>query len=260
MNAKNNRPATSIKEQKITSLEIAEISGMTHANLLKSIRKQEVAWEKFNGVKFYSVEYKDAKGENRPMYELTQKESLYISSKFNDEVRAKLVMRWFELEQNQKPNPLHIEASAGAFPEKTVITVKMGNYSNQIYVIDGVIFAKLAPIARMMGHDSTPTHLLNRWGSENSLKVQVGKQEQWFINVLAFSEWVKISNRVPYGTISTIYKDVFNIDRKKDEDNPYTYFYTDSEMNEIFLALFKKPINKDQVVELLSNGKINKNS
>lgn len=37
----------------------------------------------------------------RPCYTLTKTESLYIATKFNDEARAKLVLRWYELEQQE---------------------------------------------------------------------------------------------------------------------------------------------------------------
>lgn len=91
-------------EQTITSLEIAEISKMQHKHLLRSIRHQEVAWEKVNRLKFGLIEYTDLKGRKYPMYSLTKMESLYISSKFNDEIRARLVMRWHELEiKSQTP-------------------------------------------------------------------------------------------------------------------------------------------------------------
>jgi phage antirepressor YoqD-like protein len=47
--------------------------------------------------------YKDANGQLRPCYSLTKTECLYIATKFNDEARAKLVLRWQELEfQEQK--------------------------------------------------------------------------------------------------------------------------------------------------------------
>lgn len=59
----------------------------------------ESAWVKVNGGNFSLVEYTDAKGENRPMYKLTKTECLYIATKFNDEARAKLVIRWEELER-----------------------------------------------------------------------------------------------------------------------------------------------------------------
>jgi hypothetical protein len=42
--------------------------------------------------------YKDANGQLRPCYQLTKTECLYIATKFNDEARAKLVLRWQELE------------------------------------------------------------------------------------------------------------------------------------------------------------------
>ena len=58
----------------------------------------EPAWEKVNGRNFALVEYRDKKGELRPCYSLTKTECLYIATKFNDEARAKLVLRWEELE------------------------------------------------------------------------------------------------------------------------------------------------------------------
>ena len=58
----------------------------------------EPAWEKVNGLKFQLVEYKDMKGELRPCYSLTKTECLYIATKFNDEARAKLALRWEQLE------------------------------------------------------------------------------------------------------------------------------------------------------------------
>lgn len=94
---KNDQAAIS-NQQTISSVEIAKISGKNHKELLRSIRSQEVAWEKINGRKFALVNYTDAKGEKRPMYDFSQKESLYIISKFNDYVRAKIIKRWMQLE------------------------------------------------------------------------------------------------------------------------------------------------------------------
>lgn len=92
--------------QTMSSREIAEMTGKTHDNVLKAIRKMEVAWLKINGVKFNEVTYTDSKGEKRPMYELTKKESLYIATKFNDEARAILINRWEELELANQPKQL----------------------------------------------------------------------------------------------------------------------------------------------------------
>lgn len=88
-----------MKNATMSSMEIAEISGRLHKNVLDAIRSMEPTWQKVTGLKFKLSEYKDATGRKLPLYELTMRETLYISTKFNDEVRAKLVVRWFELEQ-----------------------------------------------------------------------------------------------------------------------------------------------------------------
>ncbi len=76
-------------EQTMTSLEIAELTGKQHKNLMRDIRNMEPAWEKVHGLKFELIEYKDRLGCIKPCYSLTKTETLYIATKFNDEVRAK---------------------------------------------------------------------------------------------------------------------------------------------------------------------------
>ena len=85
----------------MTSLEIAELTGKQHCHVMEAIRKMEPAWVKVNESKFRLVEYKDQKGELRPCYQLTKTECLYIATKFNDEARARLVLRWEELERRE---------------------------------------------------------------------------------------------------------------------------------------------------------------
>ena len=65
---------------------------------MRAIRNMEPAWLNVNGGNFSLVEYRDKKGQLRPCYSLTKTECLYIATKFNDEARAKLVLRWEELE------------------------------------------------------------------------------------------------------------------------------------------------------------------
>ena len=105
---------------RMTSLEIAEVTGKLHKHLMRDIRNMEAAWEKVNGSKFGLVDYRDAKGELRPCYSLSKTECLYIATKFNDEARAKLVLRWEELELQERkcqqqlalPSPKQILAAA----------------------------------------------------------------------------------------------------------------------------------------------------
>ena len=86
----------------MTSLEIAELTGKQHKNLMRDIRNMEPAWEKVQGLKFElsSRTYQLPNGGTKevPCYVLTKTECLYIATKFNDEARAKLVLRWQELE------------------------------------------------------------------------------------------------------------------------------------------------------------------
>ena len=91
------------KQQMMTSLEIAEVTGKPHNDLMKAIRKMEPAWEKVQGCKFALLQrtYDLPNGGTKtvPCYQLTKTECLYIATKFNDEARAKLVLRWEELER-----------------------------------------------------------------------------------------------------------------------------------------------------------------
>ena len=66
----------------MTSLEIAEVTGRRHCDVMRAIRNMEPAWERVNGRKFELVEYRDRKGELRPCYALTKTECLYIATKF----------------------------------------------------------------------------------------------------------------------------------------------------------------------------------
>ncbi len=95
--------ATISHTQTMSSLQIAELTGKQHKDVMRAIRNMEDAWERVNGRKFALVEYTDAKGEKRPCYNLTKTECLYIATKFNDEARAKLVLRWEELEASNTP-------------------------------------------------------------------------------------------------------------------------------------------------------------
>ena len=80
------------KVQTITSLEIAELTGKKHKDVLKAIRNMEPSWEKVCGRNFAltSRTIVQPNGGTRevPCYSLTKTECLYIATKFNDEARA----------------------------------------------------------------------------------------------------------------------------------------------------------------------------
>lgn len=111
------------QELRMTSLDIAELCGKQHRHVMEAIRKMEPAWVKVHGSKFRLMfrEVTIAHGAVRqdPCYTLTKTETLYIATKFKDEMRAKLVLRWEELERErleqgrlQNPKELRLLATA----------------------------------------------------------------------------------------------------------------------------------------------------
>ena len=90
-------------EQRISSLDIAAVTGKPHNDVLKAIRKMEPAWERECGGNFSRTSEKVnmPQGGVRliPVYQLTKTESLYVATKFNDTARARLVLRWEQLER-----------------------------------------------------------------------------------------------------------------------------------------------------------------
>ena len=86
---------------RMTSLEIAQVTGKPHNDVLKAIRKMEQAWNQVTQGNFSLSTYQDATGRTLPCYALTKTECLYIATKFNDEARAKLVLRWEQLERER---------------------------------------------------------------------------------------------------------------------------------------------------------------
>ena len=95
-------------KQTMSSLEIARLTGKPHNDVMKAIRKMEPAWEKVHEGKFSlmfrEVEIGNGAKRKDPYYELTKTECLYVATKFNDEARAKLVIRWEELERKERAN------------------------------------------------------------------------------------------------------------------------------------------------------------
>ena len=103
---KGQTPCVNDDEQRISSLDIAQVTGKTHAHVLRDIRNMEPAWEKVHGAKFglMQIRMELPNGGYRlvPAFSLTKTESLYVATKFNDEARAKLVKRWYQLESEKR--------------------------------------------------------------------------------------------------------------------------------------------------------------
>ena len=121
-------------QQTMSSLEIAKLTGKDHAHVMRDIRNMESAWEKISQSKFGLASYKDAQGKDRPCYQLTKTECLYVATKYNDEARAKLVIRWEELEKKARAGMISLPnfedpaeaamAWAKEYKEKKVLAIE----------------------------------------------------------------------------------------------------------------------------------------
>jgi phage regulator Rha-like protein len=93
-------------DQKISSIEIASLIGKPHNDLMKAIRKMEPAWEQEHLGKFSQMQIQESLPNGgyrlRPCYMLSKTESLFIATKFNDVARARLILRWEQLETERK--------------------------------------------------------------------------------------------------------------------------------------------------------------
>lgn len=99
-----------VRKETMTSLEIAEVIGMRHADVMRSIRNMEEAWAKVSERNFALSSYKQSQPnggyKDVPCYVLNKTECLYVATKFNDEARAKLVLRWEELENQVRKSEI----------------------------------------------------------------------------------------------------------------------------------------------------------
>ena len=147
-------------EQRMTSIEIAELTGKNHCDVLRAIRKMESAWEKVQGSKFACLQktYDLPNGGKKmmPYYSLSKIETLYIATKFNDEARAKLVIRWEQLE--------HERLVMQPMPKKEIRLLACDE--EVLDEADLIIGEELEELNRASAHCYTPTEIGKVYGIE----------------------------------------------------------------------------------------------
>lgn len=77
------------QQVKTTSLKVAEVFAKQHKDVLRKLESLECSSD-FNERNFTLVEYKDAKGENRPMYEMTKDGFMFLVMGFTGAAAAKI--------------------------------------------------------------------------------------------------------------------------------------------------------------------------
>ena len=85
----------------MSSLEIAELTGKQHKNVLVDIRKMMDDLG-INSAEF-TAQYKDSIGRSLVMFNLPKRETLILVSGYSVTMRARIIDRWQELEEKQTP-------------------------------------------------------------------------------------------------------------------------------------------------------------
>lgn len=93
--------------QTMSSLEIAELTGKEHRNVLRDIRTmlEELYTEK-GMLSFEHTYTNEQNGQQYKMYKLRKRETMILVSGYSVALRAKIVDRWQELEEQQSKNTL----------------------------------------------------------------------------------------------------------------------------------------------------------
>lgn len=206
--------ANNSNSPKMSSREIAELAGKQHKHVLRDIRNMEESWEKVTGSKFGLSEYEDSTGRKLPEYQLDKREVLYVATKWNDETRAKLILRWEELEktqQNVNPRLTLVEALRAYADEverneklKGEIEVKnvlIAEYEPKVTYYDQILASTDTITVTQIAKDYGMTaQELNKLLHEN--KVQFKQSGQWIL----YKEYAKLGYTKSHTTPIT-YKD-----------------------------------------------------
>ena len=86
-------------DQTMSSVEIAELTGKRHDNVLTDIRKMLVEIQSPEK----AGDYKDGRGRTQPCLLLTKDESLCLVAGYSATLRMAIIKRWQELEAKQTP-------------------------------------------------------------------------------------------------------------------------------------------------------------
>lgn len=87
----------------MSSREIAEITGKKHLHVMRDIELMLLRLGLDNGQSFFGSTYRDAQGKQRPCFQLPKRETLILVSGYSTELRARIIDRWQELEDQLAP-------------------------------------------------------------------------------------------------------------------------------------------------------------
>lgn len=123
----------------MSSLEIAERTGKRHDHVMRDIR---VMLEELGGnAPNFGGVYRDAKGQQRPCFNLPKRECLTLVAGYRVPLRAAIIDRWMELEeQAADPNAALLRALADPAAMRGLLL----GYTERVIALEGQV-AEMAP-------------------------------------------------------------------------------------------------------------------
>lgn len=93
---------TEVNKDVISSLEIAELTGKRHADVMRDIRNLLEQIDDEDKRSFALSSYVSEQGKELPCYAMTKKGSLCLASGYDARLRMKIINRWEELEMKER--------------------------------------------------------------------------------------------------------------------------------------------------------------
>lgn len=162
--------------QLISSRVLAQIIGKNHGHLMRDIREMEPSWMALGQSKFGLTSFIDQWNREKPCYMLKPEEVLFIATKFDDASRAKLVLRWKELEELRIEEYYALKGQVSESDEKVkranlLVAASRGNYNYAVGMRDDTIAS-----LRKQLYNLKQEMLRNEQGAierENMLRAQI---------------------------------------------------------------------------------------
>jgi len=155
-----------------------------------------------------------------------------------------------------KEQPREISES-GSYTEGHMFLSKLGKFSIKGVYLTGELWFSLSTISKFLGYEASLGHNSSKYGT-SARKFADNKISIWVVNINWLDDYFKTTSKViPYEKITTIYRDLFRIEKSPSADSPYTYHYTDKEILSIFNELNKlkaKPMVTQTILDLLMQG------
>lgn len=117
------------QEDKISSLELAELCNKRHADVMRDIKNMEPSYlDVFGQERKFALQFKTRQLPNGgskkdPFYSLTKSQSLFVVSSYSPIIRAKIQKRWEDLE-NERVNNHNLPGTYVEALESLLITTK----------------------------------------------------------------------------------------------------------------------------------------